>query len=165
MKGTVARRPVGDDRQLLDHRDEGGALGGLDPAAPLAHHQPVGDLVIRVPEVVPGYPDRLLPKDKECAEELKKRTLARLYNQRPARLATSIRKLEAAVAAACGWPADLPDNEIPARFYELNQARGGPPCRRGGVGFATRPAGGAHRRPGLRGGCAPSQFWRGAASA
>jgi type II restriction/modification system DNA methylase subunit YeeA len=42
------------------------------------------DLVVRVPEVVPGYPDRILPKDEECAKELKKRTLTNLYNQRPA---------------------------------------------------------------------------------
>ena len=42
------------------------------------------DLVTRVPEVVPGYPDRLLPKDDAAAEVLKKRTLTNLYNQRPA---------------------------------------------------------------------------------
>ena len=42
------------------------------------------DLVRREPEVVPGYPDRLLPVDDEAAEMLKKRTLTNLYNQRPA---------------------------------------------------------------------------------
>ena len=42
------------------------------------------DLVVRVPEVVPGYPERILPRDEECAQELKKRTLTKLYNQRPA---------------------------------------------------------------------------------
>ena len=41
------------------------------------------DLVRREPEVVPGYPDRILPKDEEAAKELKKRTLTNLYNARP----------------------------------------------------------------------------------
>jgi hypothetical protein len=36
--------------------------------------------VTRVPEVVPGYPDRLLPVDEQAARELKKRTLTNLYN-------------------------------------------------------------------------------------
>jgi hypothetical protein len=45
------------------------------------------DLVERVPEVVPGYPDRILPKDEAAAQELKKRTLTNLYNARPAWLA------------------------------------------------------------------------------
>jgi hypothetical protein len=31
------------DPQVLDHRDERRALGGLDPAATLGHHQTVGD--------------------------------------------------------------------------------------------------------------------------
>ena len=83
------------------------------------------NLVVRVPEVVPGYPDRILPKDEECAKELKKRTLTKLYNQRPAWLDNLHRELDAAVAAAYGWPADLSDDEILARLFELNQARAG----------------------------------------
>jgi hypothetical protein len=39
--------------------------------------------VDRVPEVVPGYPNRLIPKPEHAAE-LKQRTLTNLYNQRPA---------------------------------------------------------------------------------
>ena len=42
------------------------------------------DLVRREPQVVPGYPDRLLPVSDEAAALLKKRTLANLYNARPA---------------------------------------------------------------------------------
>ena len=83
------------------------------------------DLVVRVPEVVPGYPERILPRDEECAQELKKRTLTKLYNQRPAWLDNLHRELDAAVAAAYGWPADLSDDEILARLFELNQARAG----------------------------------------
>ncbi len=42
------------------------------------------DLVRRIPEVVEGYPDRLLPIDDAAAKELKKCTLTNLYNARPA---------------------------------------------------------------------------------
>ncbi len=83
------------------------------------------DLVERVPEVVPGYPDRILPKDEEAAKELKKRTLTNLYNQRPAWLDHIHKELDAAVAAAYGWPADLSDDEILARLFALNQERAG----------------------------------------
>jgi type II restriction/modification system DNA methylase subunit YeeA len=83
------------------------------------------DLVVRVPEVVPGYPDRILPKDEEAAKELKKRTLTNLYNQRPAWLDNIHKELDAAVAAAYGWPADLSDDEILARLFKLNQERAG----------------------------------------
>ena len=84
------------------------------------------DLVGRIePEVVPGYPDRILPRDEECATELKKRTLTKLYNQRPAWLDNVHKELDAAVAAAYGWPAELADEEILARLFELNQARAG----------------------------------------
>jgi type II restriction/modification system DNA methylase subunit YeeA len=41
------------------------------------------DLVNRVPEIVPGYPDRLLPVNATAAATLKTRTLTNLYNQRP----------------------------------------------------------------------------------
>jgi type II restriction/modification system DNA methylase subunit YeeA len=81
------------------------------------------DLVKRVPEVVPGYPDRILPKDEEAANELKKRTLTNLYNQRPAWLDNIHKELDAAVAAAYGWPADLSDDQILERLFALNQER------------------------------------------
>jgi len=78
--------------------------------------------VERIPEVVPGYPDRLIPKP-EFAAELKKRTLTNLYNQRPAWLVNLHRILDEAVAAAYGWPADLPDEEVLRRLLALNQER------------------------------------------
>lgn len=81
------------------------------------------DLVLRVPEVVPGYPDRLLPRDEAAAKELKKRTLTNLYNQRPAWLDNLHRELDEAVAAAYGWPGDLSDEEILKRLLDLNQER------------------------------------------
>jgi hypothetical protein len=81
------------------------------------------DLVQRVPEVVPGYPDRILPVDENAAAILKKRTLTNLYNERPAWLDHAHRELDAAVAAAYGWPADLTDEQILERLFQLNQER------------------------------------------
>ena len=78
--------------------------------------------VDRVPEVVPGYPDRIIPKP-EYAAELKKRTLTNLYNQRPAWLDHAHRALDTAVAAAYGWPADLSDDEVLRRLLALNRER------------------------------------------
>jgi type II restriction/modification system DNA methylase subunit YeeA len=81
------------------------------------------DLVKREPEVVPGYPDRILPKDAKAEKELKKRTLTNLYNVRPAWLANAHKALDDAVAAAYGWPTDLSDDEILKRLFDLNQER------------------------------------------
>jgi hypothetical protein len=49
--------------------------------------------------------------------------LTNLYNERPAWLDLAHKKLDAAVAAAYGWPADLSDDDILARLLELNLAR------------------------------------------
>jgi len=78
--------------------------------------------VERVPEVVPGYPDRILPKPGH-EKDLKARTLTNLYNQRPAWLVNAHRALDEAVAAAYGWPVDLPDQDVLARLLRLNSAR------------------------------------------
>jgi hypothetical protein len=79
----------------------------------------------RIPEVVPGYPDRIVAKPGHEAE-LKKRTLTNLYNARPAWLANAHQALDAAVAAAYGWAdytAAMPDEEILCRLLALNLAR------------------------------------------
>jgi type II restriction/modification system DNA methylase subunit YeeA len=81
------------------------------------------DLVQRVPEVVPGYPDRILPIDEAAAKILKDRTLTKLYNERPAWLDHAHKDLDAAVASAYGWPADLTDEQILERLFALNQER------------------------------------------
>ena len=75
------------------------------------------------PEVVPGYPDRLLPVDEAAAKELKKRTLTNLYNARPAWLSKAHAQLDQAVAAAYGWPPDLSDQEVLRHLLELNLER------------------------------------------
>lgn len=76
-------------------------------------------------EVVPGYPDRILPKDAQAAVTLKTRTLTNLYNQRPQWLADAHRDLDAAVAAAYGWPADISEEDALAKLLELNLFRAG----------------------------------------
>jgi type II restriction/modification system DNA methylase subunit YeeA len=81
------------------------------------------DLVKRVPEVVPGYPDRILPVDDKAATILKRRTLTNLYNERPTWLDNAHRDLDAAVAAAYGWPADIAEDEALARLLALNLDR------------------------------------------
>jgi len=68
------------------------------------------------------YP-RLEPRDTECAAKLKRRTLTNLYNGRPAWLTQAHQKLDAAVAAAYGWPADLTDEQILERLLALNLER------------------------------------------
>jgi len=87
------------------------------------------ELVRRVPEVVPGFPDRVLPADDKAAAILKKRTLTNLYNTRGtpegAWLDNLHRTLDEAVAAAYGWPATLTDDEILERLLALNLARAG----------------------------------------
>lgn len=84
------------------------------------------ELVKRVPEVVEGYPERLLSVDATAEKELKKRTLTNLYNTRPAWLDNAHKALDAAVAAAYGWKdyiPDMPEEEILARLLALNKAR------------------------------------------
>jgi hypothetical protein len=62
-------------------------------------------------------------RDPECAAKLKKRTLTNLYNERPAWLDLAHKKLDAAVAVAYGWPADLSDEQILERLLALNLER------------------------------------------
>lgn len=84
---------------------------------------------MRVPEVVAGYPDRILPKDEAAAKALKARTLTNLYNARPQWLANAHAALDQAVADAYGWGEDwragMGDDEILARLFRLNQQRAG----------------------------------------
>jgi len=68
------------------------------------------------------YP-RLEPRDADCAAKLKERTLTKLYNERPAWLDLAHKKLDTAVAAAYGWPADLTDDQILEKLLALNLER------------------------------------------
>ncbi|HEY8139380.1 MAG TPA: hypothetical protein VIF61_16170 [Methylocystis sp.] len=81
------------------------------------------DLVDIVPEVVPGYPDRILPKTAEAAAKLKTRTLTNLYNVRPSWLNSAHAELDRAVASAYGWPEDISTEDALARLLALNLER------------------------------------------
>jgi hypothetical protein len=84
------------------------------------------ELVVKQPEVVGGYPDRILPKNDAALKELQKRTLTILYNENPVWLQHAQLELDQAVAAAYGWEWPLPDDEVLKRLFELNQQRARP---------------------------------------
>jgi hypothetical protein len=52
--------------------------------------------------------------------------LTNLYNERPAWLDNAHRDLDAAVATAYGWPADISEEYALARLLALNLERAGP---------------------------------------
>lgn len=60
------------------------------------------------------------PPDDVNPSELRRRTLTNLYNDPPTWLRIAHDKLDVAVAAAYGWPADLADGGIIARLLEMN---------------------------------------------
>jgi len=79
------------------------------------------------PAAAPGigtvrYP-RIVPRDEECAAQLKKRTLTNLYNQRPTWLDLAHQKLDAAVFAAYGWDPGISDEQLLEELLALNLAR------------------------------------------
>ena len=59
------------------------------------------------------------------ADQLRRRTLTNLYNDYPSWLSNAHATLDAAVAAAYGWPPDLPDAEALQRLLALNLERAG----------------------------------------
>ena len=63
-----------------------------------------------IEEPVVGYPARPVPRGKKAAAALRKRTLTNLYNARPQWLVNAHAQLNAAVAAAYGWPGDIADD-------------------------------------------------------
>ena len=71
-------------------------------------------------EPAPGYPRRPAPRNEDAAQQLRKRTLTNLYNARPQWLADAHAALDAAVAAAYGWPADISDDEALRELLERN---------------------------------------------
>jgi hypothetical protein len=80
-----------------------------------------------VPEVVAGFPDRLVPKDAAAAVTLKGRTLTGLYNMRGTPEGTWLhnlhRTLDEAVAEAYGWPVNIATDDALGRLLTLNHAR------------------------------------------
>ena len=75
-----------------------------------------------VDERVPGFPKRPVARDEAAAEELKFRTLTNLYNARPQWLIDSHARLDAAVADAYGWDAEISEEAALAELFALNQS-------------------------------------------
>ena len=74
-----------------------------------------------VDEPVPDYPKRPVPRSEDATEALKERTLTKLYNTpRPQWLADAHASLDAAVAAAYGWSADISEDEALRELLTLN---------------------------------------------
>lgn len=66
---------------------------------------------------------RWLNPENATEQELKKRTLTNLYNQRPTWLELVHQKLDRSVLDAYGWPHNITDEEILERLLALNLAR------------------------------------------
>ncbi len=77
-----------------------------------------------IDEPVPGYPKRLIPRNESAADELKERTLTKLYNSSPQWLLNAHADIDAAVADAYGWPDEISDDEALHRLLRLNLLRG-----------------------------------------
>ena len=73
-----------------------------------------------VDEPASGYPRRAVPRNEAAAKAVEQRTLTNLYNDRPQWLADAHRTLDAAVAQAYGWEADITEEEALARLLDLN---------------------------------------------
>ena len=71
-------------------------------------------------EPAPGFPAQPTPRKDEAASELKSRTLTKLYNTRPQWLEDAHATLDAAVAAAYGWPADIDTEDALKELLRLN---------------------------------------------
>ena len=92
---------------------------------------PAGEGTAETPSAVPRPPSavgivrwpRIVPKDADCAESLKKRTLTNLYNQRPEWLRLAHEKLDAAVFAAYGWESGISDEALLEKLLALNLER------------------------------------------
>jgi|CXWL01.1.fsa_nt_gi hypothetical protein len=84
------------------------------------------------------YP-RMEARDAKSAAELKQRTLTALYNERPAWLGLAHRKLDTAVAAAYGWPADLSDEQILEKLLALNLERAAAEAKAAAAPKKARP--------------------------
>ena len=78
-----------------------------------------------VDEPVPGYPKRPVARNDEAEEQLKTRTLTRLYNARPQWLADAHAALDGAVASAYGWEAGISEDEALEHLLTSSVAAGG----------------------------------------
>ncbi|MDE0622434.1 MAG: hypothetical protein OXH83_12265, partial [Bryobacterales bacterium] len=79
-----------------------------------------------VPETASGFPARPVPRNDDAQVALKSRTLTKLYNSRPQWLDDAHAALDAAVAHAYGWPADIAaDDALHALINQNVSSTGG----------------------------------------
>ena len=92
-----------------------------------AQRAAIADAAARLNELREGWLDPVDANGRPAlnAKDLRKRTLTNLYNQRPTWLTNAHDTLDAAVAAAYGWPANLGDAAILERLLALNLQRSG----------------------------------------
>jgi hypothetical protein len=132
--GVIVCREAGFSDVEIDAMIAGGAAAEIAEAAKRLNELRDNWLIPpewidRVPEVVPEFPDRIVPQP-EYAKAIKERSLTNLYNKRAKGdvqwLEDVHRTLDAAVALAYGWDdytPDMPDEEILRRLLELNLKR------------------------------------------
>jgi hypothetical protein len=85
------------------------------PGGPWSRYIAPGTNTVRYP--------RIVPKDDASEALLKKRTLTRLYNERPTWLDLAHKKLDAAVFAAYGWDPAMSEDDLLAALLALNLER------------------------------------------
>ena len=76
-----------------------------------------------IDEPSPNYPQRPIPKRSAPLQQLKRRTLTNLYNQRPQWLADAHAELDATVAVAYNWDTAIYDNDALRNLLNLNLDR------------------------------------------
>lgn len=81
------------------------------------------DALVRASDALNRLRGEWLAPKGATASELEKRTLTRLLNERPAWLELAQKTLDEAVAAAYGWSADVPEDEVVKRLLVLNLKR------------------------------------------
>ena len=132
--GSVqALRLAQDERARETGRPDGGPtwteLRGLLGWCTLSGHkrQVVGGRSLSPPEwvewveePVAGYPKRPVPNAAAPLRELGRRTLTNLYNERPQWLEDAHKELDAAVAAAYGWPDNIAGHVALKKLLSLN---------------------------------------------
>ena len=116
---------ISPDIPAADYADNAHAIEIAEAARQLVklrdHWLNPPELVEWVDEPVPGYPKRPVPRDSAAGKQLKARTLTKLYNARPQWLDDAHAALDAAVAAAYGWDAEVSEEEALARLLEMNR--------------------------------------------
>ena len=115
------------DVPATDYADDPRAVSIDDAACRLVEHRNhwlnPPEWVAWTDEPAPGYPKRPIPRDAEAAKALKERTLTNLYNVRPQWLTDAHAALDAAVAAAYGWDAEISKEEALLELRVFNSSQ------------------------------------------